>query len=68
MEASGYNDHAGGAIYAQAVGGQILIDNCSFISNSVSKNFAGGAIYALQLIDGIKITNSRFVNNSANSP
>ena len=67
-EASGYNDHAGGAIYAQAVGGQILIDNCSFISNSVSKNFAGGAIYALQLIDGIKITNSRFVNNSANSP
>lgn len=67
-EASGENNHAGGAIYAQAVGGQILIDNCSFISNSVSKNFAGGAIHALQLIDGIKITNSKFINNTANSP
>ena len=67
-EASGDNNHAGGAIYAQAIGGEILIDNCSFISNSISGNFAGGAIHALQLADGIKITNSRFINNSANSP
>ena len=60
-KASGYNNHAGGAIYAQAVGGQILIDNCSFISNSVSKNFAGGAIYALQLIDGIQSPDSSII-------
>ena len=45
-KASGYNNHAGGAIYAQAVGRQILIDNCSFYFKfCFQKNFAGGAIY-----------------------
>ena len=66
--ATGENKHGGGAIYAQAIGGTVLIDNCSFISNSVSGNFAGGAIYSLQLVNRMKIINSKFINNSANSP
>ncbi|WP_409200530.1 right-handed parallel beta-helix repeat-containing protein [Methanobrevibacter sp. DSM 116169] len=61
----GTNNKGGGAIYVQAIKGQISIDNSTFSNNYVEGQYSGGAIYSLQC-ENILINNSNFVNNSAN--
>jgi len=62
----GDSNKGGGAIYMQAINGEIAIDNSTFINNYVTGPYSGGAIYSLQCDSNVKITNSSFINNSAN--